>query len=71
MKWKAKLHPKEGDVKYCTIFPLIPKLIGDTWYWLESVDVKYIYLPKTIYDSVVKCEYETLKWQLVGLDDRP
>lgn len=73
MKWKAKKPPKEGDVKYTTIFPLIPKLIDDTWYWLEKVSVKYEYkfiVTDSKYNGYYFYDVEEYVWVFVGLDDR-
>lgn len=70
MKWKAKQPPKERDVKYTTIFPLVPKLIGDTWYWLEKVDVKYKKIKSRIYIDYYGSRVKKSEWVLVGLEDR-
>lgn len=63
MKWKNKVKPKENEVRYRTIFPIIPTKIGEYTYWLESVDVmeSFLYNRKD-------CRY---KWRLIGLDSRP
>jgi len=70
MKWKAKQPPKECDVKCTTIFPLVPKLIGDTWYWLEKVDVKYKKTKSRIYIDYYGSRVKKSEWVLVGLEDR-
>ena len=70
MKWKVKQPPKECVVKYATIFPLIPRLIKDSWYWLERVDVKYKKTKSRSYIDYYGSKVKKSKWVLVGLNDR-
>ena len=63
MKWKSTAKPKEGDLRYRAIFPLIPTKIGEYTYWLESVDIMESFL-----HNAKDCKYN---WRIIGLDDRP
>ena len=70
MKWKSKIKPKENDVRYRTIFPIVPTKIGEYTYWLESVDIKEEYIGYS-WSKLPEGWYKIYEWEIVGLDDRP
>jgi len=43
MKWKSRVWPRRGDKKALAKRLWFPREIDDHWYWLEMVEIKYIY----------------------------
>lgn len=35
MKWKARIHPKDGDLRWVKRFAFLPTRVKDSWIWLE------------------------------------
>lgn len=59
MNWKTE-EPKDGDIRITTYFPLLPKDILGTTYWLEFVKVREQW-------HTPKCEGYYSQWVPIGV----